>query len=282
MTEFVKASGVTEAWLRAAEHIAEQPRQECVHMFLSIGEPTAVSTQDREVMRMVDQFLAEHGKQPLDTVADTIFPKSHYLKYGIKGVMDRYPASIQQLYDTDSEVRGHWPWGTYALRMLRYPVKNGKPINQLQIALGKLATSGKKSCFEVSTGPSWVDIAAPDNVAEIATYNTAKDARLVMGGPCLSHLSFTRDSVGGKLHLNATYRSHYYLERALGNLIGLSGLLAFMAHESGHECGTLAVNSTFAKLDAGSFGGKAAAANLIKKAKKVYDTSADPVELSDA
>lgn len=281
MTEFIQASGITEAWLKAAEHIAGQPGQECVHMFLSISEPTAISTQDRDVMRLVDGFLAKHDKQPLDTVADTIFPKSHYLKHGVSGVMTGYPATIQQLYDTDSELRGHWPWGTYALRMLRYPVKNGEPINQLEIALDKLQRSGKKSCFEVSTGPVYVDVAAPDNVADIATFNAAKDARLVMGGPCLSHLSFTRDSVGGSLHLNATYRSHYYLERALGNLIGLSGLLAFMAHESGHDCGTLAINSTFAKLDAGSFGGKAVAANLIKEARKVYDRDDEHVELLD-
>lgn len=49
--------------------------------------------------------------------------------------------------------------------------------------------------------------------------------------------------------LTAFYRNHYYVERALGNLIGLSQLLYFVARESGLEPRGLVCHSTFARLD---------------------------------
>ena len=49
--------------------------------------------------------------------------------------------------------------------------------------------------------------------------------------------------------LTALYRNHYYIERALGNLIGLSQLLYFVARESGLEPRGLVCHSTLARLD---------------------------------
>ncbi len=67
------------------------------------------------------------------------------------------------------------------------------------------------------------------------------------------HLSIKLDR--GKVRLNATYRSHYYVQRLLGNLIGLARLQYFLAHEADLEIGPLTINSTYAKLDPGD-GGK--------------------------
>lgn len=282
MPKMIEAKGVVSAWLQAAEFLSTQPSQEAVHLFVSIENPTAISAEDKVAIKMIDQFLAEHGKQPIDTVADTIFPKSHYLKGGLKGVLEDYPRSIQQIYDEDADVRKRWRWGTYAMRMLRLPNGEGKPIRQLESTLHKLTEGNKKSCFEVSGGPEFVEVSTPGNVAEVTTYSPLSDHRMHMQLPCLSHLSFTRTQVGGALHLNATYRSHYYMERALGNYIGLAGLLAFMAHESGHECGSLALNSTFAKLETENFGGKGAVKDLLKRAHSVYNGNELSHELADA
>jgi hypothetical protein len=52
--------------------------------------------------------------------------------------------------------------------------------------------------------------------------------------------------------MNATYRSHYYVQRLLGNLLGLARLQYFLAHEAGLEIGPLTINSTYAKLDTAS------------------------------
>ena len=52
-----------------------------------------------------------------------------------------------------------------------------------------------------------------------------------------------------KVVLTAIYRYHYYIQRALGNLIGLAQLLAFVAEEVGVEIGPLVCHSTYAVLD---------------------------------
>jgi hypothetical protein len=56
----------------------------------------------------------------------------------------------------------------------------------------------------------------------------------------------------GKVRFNATYRSHYYVRRLLGNLVGLGRLQFFVAREAGLDVGGLTINSTFARLDTGS------------------------------
>jgi hypothetical protein len=45
------------------------------------------------------------------------------------------------------------------------------------------------------------------------------------------------------------YRNHFYIEKLLGNLIGLGRLMAFVARESGLQVGALTVISTHAEID---------------------------------
>lgn len=85
---------------------------------------------------------------------------------------------------------------------------------------------------------------------DIPIYEPATDRKRLYGGPCLSHLSIKVHD--GKVRFNATYRSHYYIRRLLGNLVGLGRLQYFFARETGLEIGTLTINSTFARLDTGS------------------------------
>jgi hypothetical protein len=49
--------------------------------------------------------------------------------------------------------------------------------------------------------------------------------------------------------LTGVYRSHYYIQRALGNLFGLAHLQHFIAQEAGLQMGPLVCHSTMAQLD---------------------------------
>jgi hypothetical protein len=51
------------------------------------------------------------------------------------------------------------------------------------------------------------------------------------------------------LSMTALYRSHFYVQKTLGNLLGLSQLLMFIAHEAELAVGTLVVHSIYAVLD---------------------------------
>ncbi len=51
------------------------------------------------------------------------------------------------------------------------------------------------------------------------------------------------------LTLTAMYRNHFYIEKLLGNLIGLGRLMAFVAREANLNVGALTVVSTHAQID---------------------------------
>jgi hypothetical protein len=66
----------------------------------------------------------------------------------------------------------------------------------------------------------------------------------------LSFLSFKLIAGSEKrLALTAMYRNHFYIEKLLGNLLGLGRLMAFVAKEAGVGLGPLTVISTHAEID---------------------------------
>jgi hypothetical protein len=71
------------------------------------------------------------------------------------------------------------------------------------------------------------------------------------GGQCMSFASMklidTAD--GRRLGMTVLYRNHFYIEKLLGNLVGLGRLMGFIAGESGIGIGALTVVSTHALID---------------------------------
>ena len=51
----------------------------------------------------------------------------------------------------------------------------------------------------------------------------------------------------------ATYRHQYLVTKAYGNLVGLCGLLGFIAQQTGFGVGELVVNATFADAELGTY-----------------------------
>ncbi len=83
---------------------------------------------------------------------------------------------------------------------------------------------------------------------ELPIYDAERDARGTRCQPCLSHLSF-KLLPHDRVMLTVLYRYHYYIEKALGNLLGLAQLLYFVAKETGLGVGPLVCHSTYAVLD---------------------------------
>src|SRR6266851_3521696 len=98
------------------------------------------------------------------------------------------------------------------------------------------------------------------NVYELTLYDPIRDAGPVMNRQCLSFLSFkVIDSTPRSLLLTALYRNHYYVERLLGNLIGLGQLMQFVADEVKVAVGGLTIVSTHAEVDSAAPRGEIAA-----------------------
>jgi hypothetical protein len=209
------------------------------NLVLAVRRPEVLTPADFAIHDLVDAFLREHGRLSLANVAGTIFPANLYLHGGAEELYT-YP----QIYP-----RIHSQWGMYAIRMLRKSTHgkgNGPPeINPLQIIVEKmkkqLAGGRMRAVYEAN-------LVEDTDYLELSIYDAARDARGTRRLPCLSHLSFKllpRDRV----MLTVLYRYHYYIEKALGNLLGLAQLLYFVAKETGLRVGPLVCHSTYAVLD---------------------------------
>jgi hypothetical protein len=237
--ELIKAQTAPAVWFATIEHLSRCPEGEDFDVFLHVAEPTVLSTTDRTVYGEVDAFLTSRGAFSIHTVAETIFPLDEYVRSGAPGVFDLYPAKIRMI----QKARDNSNWGCYAYRILRQKDIEGQTFNPLEDILNKIKKHGKyRASFELGQGRPFED--------EVPIYDPATDRKRIYGGPCLSHLSIKVHD--GRVRFNATYRSHYYIRRLLGNLVGLGRLQYFLAREAGLTVGSLTINSTFARLDTGS------------------------------
>lgn len=228
----IEAKTIAEAWLGGSSYLRGLPDWADLTVLLHVSEPTLVRKQDREVANILDSFLRDHGAFSNHTVAETIFPGYEYRHRGVQGVYENYPDTI---YPKLKEHPAH-RWGTYAYRLLRRQSAGGEMYNPLKDCIKKMCDKTRKS-----------------SVYEINLYDDMTDRHHRMGGPCLSHISFKAER-GGRLHLTAVYRLHYYVQRAYGNLLGLARLQTFVADQAGLTVGSLVCHSTRAELEVGRHG----------------------------
>lgn len=235
MVMLFEADTRLEAWMKGVDHLLE--RGPALNLILAIDSPTDGCSD--AAVEAIDQFLADEGKYPMRTVAETIFPGLEYRRRGLRGVLDFYPEEVYPAIKKHPSIQ----WGTYAYRLVRRRDANGGHVNPLKQMIEKMrseaAKSGtKKSCYELGVA---------GGEYELPLYSPADDGTRRMGGPCLSHLSFKlfEDAV----HLTALYRSHDYRCKVPGNLLGLAGLQACVAREIGRDVGSLVVHSSYAYLN---------------------------------
>lgn len=237
-------------WVAAVKYLEANKRQ-TTNLVLEIDNPTLVTKADQEVLTAVDEQLrthsAAHPKGPdltINTVAATIFPQGVYARHSPPAFYDQFKSLM---------ARGQKPhtWGTYAMRLMHRVSPTGDELNPLQDVVAKLhrATHGGKrvkSNYEVGVHGCYADQDGDAGANEVPISDPFKDTR-DRGIPCLSHLTFKL--LDDRVHLTAIYRTHFYCQRALGNLKGLAQLLNFVGKEANIEVGTLTCISTLARLD---------------------------------
>lgn len=236
----IEADTCVDAWLQACAFLLDQPEWRAYTIVLEIADPLALPARDRAVHDVVDGFLRRKGGLPISTVVNTIFPAQLYERHGSAGVYERYPALHPKIQCHD-DARN---WGTYAMRMIERTDHKGRTIHPLRDLVTKIdrqakLSGGKRAAYELST----VDL-----FTDIPIYDPGRDRAPILGGPCLSHVSVKLTPKHAAL-LTGVYRSHYYVQRALGNFFGLAHLQNFVAKEAGIEVGPLVIHSTMAQLD---------------------------------
>ncbi|MGA2175577.1 MAG: hypothetical protein ABSH38_11410 [Verrucomicrobiota bacterium] len=254
MREIIRAESCTEGWLTATEHLRSQDEWRDYNVVLEITRPMSLSEVDKQISFEVNDFLVSNGKHSVSTIINTIFPASLYATHGASSLFERYRKITPMLEDHEDT-----KWGTYFMRMTTRTDNDGSEINPLEYLINKLrhqvaVRAPKRAVYELNLIEPFLDI---------PIYDPVTDKGFHMGGPCLSHLSFKLK--GDKsLLLTALYRSHYYLERALGNFYGLAMLQDFVAHEAGIEAAEFVCHSTMAVLDKEGIG-KRDVTNMLDK-----------------
>jgi hypothetical protein len=250
-------------WLEAALAVNAAPGHQGYNAIIDVAEPLSETPSDRLVVELVDGFLRAKDAMPVQAVANTIFPVDLYRRHGVPKLYDVY----MNVY---GHIKKHGDWGRYFERMIRRPIADGKFINPLgdMVAKMKKHVHGGGKTFR-----NIYELCVSDPALDIPIYNPENDAGRPMNRQCLSFLSFKLDQEN-RLMLTAVYRNHYYIERLLGNLIGLARLMAFVGQEADVSVGPLTIVSTHAVVDAPKGGGRHDVNRLLSECQAVYETSA--------
>jgi len=228
------------AWLDATKTVNACSQHEAHNVLIDISNPLEQTTADGEIIAEVDTLLRQgDGVMPIQAVANTIFPESLYRRYGMPDLYKKY---LEEVFPKTK--RHASDWGRYFERMIRRKTSTGKTINPLSDLIERLKRNvhGKGNTYR-----NIYELVLSDPALDIPIFNPENDRR-VMGGQCLSFLSFKLDNQN-RLMLTAVYRNHYYIQRLLGNLIGLSRLMSFVCEEASIDIGSLTIVSTHAQVD---------------------------------
>ena len=262
MAKIFTTNRIVPIWLEVIQHLAKNGGTDR-NLILEIDQPALLTGQDKARIAIVDDALRKHCDSSIKTVAGTIFPQGTYQRYG-------RPALYKSFQKQMVRAKKKGTWGTYALRIMERraadPTKTVNPLEQIICKLIRASTVGHSyhNNYELGVAEPSHDLDLDGSFGcELPTFDVARDGALVSNMPCLSHLSFkmiNRDQVD----LTAIYRSHHYRAKALGNLIGLSQLLQFVAKESNLKAGALTCISSHAQLESNSWGNAATIEAVVK------------------
>jgi hypothetical protein len=237
----IESETCVDAWMRACEFLLDQNQDDwrAYNVILEVSNPLSLPTHDRAAFDLLNRFLTRHGL-PINTVVNTIFPAQLYMRHGATGIYERY---MSEIYPA---IRKHpdCSWGTYFQRIVCRPGPDGNSIYPLRDLVEKL----KAQLQFPGPNRAVYELGILEPVLEIPIYDPSADRTRPLGGPCLSHVS-VKLTADRRVMLTGVYRSHFYVQRTLGNLFGLAHLQHFIAEEAGLQIGPLVCHSTVAQLD---------------------------------
>lgn len=249
------AASVSEAWLLALERTADADGGRAVHVVSTVTEP---GTEIPEIRQVLDHALDVAGAQSVDTVAETIFPASLYPDPGLtwsaglpaaeralldaaaRALFEAYADMLPLLRTVNANKSG-----TYFSRMISWPGREAGGVNQLAARIDRLRNelmSGRRTHNALDLDVAADALCDEEDLRGLQVY--APTDRRTRSFPCLTHVDLTLHR--GRLHATAVYRHQYLIDKAYGNLLGLSWMMRFLCQQTGHELGELVVHATLA------------------------------------
>lgn len=227
----VEQDNLTAGWLDAAEKLLSGGGDAFTGVVL-VREPGEAAGKQGDVRVMLDDWLDSHGYYDTQTVANTIFPE-YLAAFGTEEEV--YARYRERLWPQLRRVRAN-ARGTYFLRLIGGRSEDAGAAgltNPLAIVLEKIRV-------QLATG-------RPIRCAYELPIYSPLDRNVIMGFPCLSHVSLKID--GDRLHVTGLYRNQCYVQRLYGNLLGLSRLQAFAARHTTLTPGSLVCHASHAEAE---------------------------------
>jgi thymidylate synthase len=219
----VTGTTALDAWRQGVQLILNEG--EAFNLFTTIEHPAVFDTAWLDTHSPRRRGL---GGDDLREVIKTIFP--YDLAQRLADRQDLYREYLRRHDRAMRFRRNRGKWGTYFERLVRFP--NNPDTNQLEAVITKLRNwqtrSGASLVFQLST--------------------PARDTPRPRGGPCWQFGEIVWHP-GNRLDLVVVYRNHDFLNKSLGNFIGLGQLLNFICTASGRTPGRLLCHSVHAYND---------------------------------
>lgn len=250
MTVFVPPrSNIAEAWVDALDVAVSFKGGIATNFVVTVTDP--LNDADAGVTALVGSALTTAKRQKIETVANTLFPRSLYRNRGVSWSPQMSKADMTKLDESADRLYANYlgmldtlkteptnSRGTYFSRMITWPGKDVGGINQLAKRVAQLRAAHRNN--QKSQSAADMTLEEPGEAVTIMEY--AADDNRKMSFPCLVHISMTVHE--GRLSLTAVYRNWYLITRGFGNLVGLSRLLAFLCDQTGYQPGELVIHAT--------------------------------------
>lgn len=242
--KLIQADTVSTAWHDAVKTVRSVADHRVFHLVVTIDQPLA---EEAAIRDEVDKLLANRGLQTVDTVASTIMPVA------LAGLCSTHDELVKRYRDR-YEVIKRFPknsWGTYFGRLVAYPIGHDKrpaPVDQLAPVIKALRGRQAVAAQYETAVATAEDMSGPSEIIDpgVLIHHPTR-GRHGRGAPCLSTVAFQRDA--DRVHAIAHYRSHFLIERAYGNYLGLGWLVRYIAEQSGLRAGQLTVVAGYAQID---------------------------------
>jgi hypothetical protein len=220
-TEDIRAENISRAWLQTVASLSRHSPRAAYHLVVRIANPSA---EVRSVRVLADKLLGDLKLRPIDTVRNTIFPAATAARFP-------EPSALAEHYRLRYAVyRRFNKRGTYFGRLVALPNGKNDTIDQLSATVDKLRKQRRMS-----------------SRYELNIYLAREDQSIAMGFPCMSSCALHLD--GDVVHMSATYRNQYIIERGYGNYLGLGELLKYICGATNLRMGELMVIAGHAELD---------------------------------
>ncbi len=233
LTVVESSKSISDAWAQSFKKIYDDGDISPLVISVTGFSGDMKTPEDTDIRIALDISLKELNESSVQTVANTIFPWSLWNKDKPREELyERHDKILPSIRSCDANKRGH-----YFRRMISFDKPVGG-INQLEKVFDVWDSSHRHSGLQVAFfDPNRDHIRSP-----------------YLGFPCLHQISFDCYGANGAdgMGITAFYGTQHNHRKAYGNLLGLSRLGMFMAHEMDLEFVRLNCVSGLAKFS-GSF-----------------------------